>query len=410
MINSNQKHIERPFFAGRWILRLFYLIFLLPSIAHSDTVTSSATYGLWDSFYRANRADPTAGEPQLLQITAITPNDANAWRSLTYVRVARQDPEGALDAVDRYLALMPDDDTMGLQRAYILSELDDPARARGAFLGLGESDDQQIAQTACIGARNLAAAQAKRLDAPYFAELYAAPGYNTAIGGLEYPLRLRMGREWPEQRLRTYGVARVDGDTASNASEIFTASEAILALGADWRPVAGQPVQIYGELGVAYDLFDRNRDRVRNHVEIGVAGYWSSLSTEYICARLPLNSTSGDENTGKQMTNFWWDVYANIGTYSRENYNEIAEVKARFGSKLLTTAQGHLLGYGYVAGKADTEGEDYNNYTEVGAGVSYLFPTATTLELRGEVYRRNSGQPEYDRWHGRVLLAAFQVF
>ena len=124
-------------------------------------------------------------------------------------------------------------------------------------------------------------------------------------------------------------------------------------MGANYQPWTSIPVRAYVEVGGSYDLIDRNRKRFRESVVGGVTGYQEWYS-----------QTNCDHSLC--LDNYFTDLYGNVATYSREDYNVIGDLRLRTGLNLYKGESGTVQAYVKLHGLADSEDEYYNNLFEYG--------------------------------------------
>ncbi len=118
-------------------------------------------------------------------------------------------------------------------------------------------------------------------------------------------------------------------------------------------------------------MIDRNRKRFRESVVGGVTGYqeWYSQSNcdHSLC-----------------LDNYFTDLYGNVATYSREDYNVIGDLRLRTGLNLYKGESGSVQAYVKLHGLADSEDEYYNNLFEYGPGISWQPFNYQPIKLRVE--------------------------
>ncbi len=76
------------------------------------------------------------------------PDDAAAWRQLSFIDFALKDRTDMIAALDRYIALAPDDDRAKLERAYALLADGQDAQAHAALVALAQSPTEEVASAA----------------------------------------------------------------------------------------------------------------------------------------------------------------------------------------------------------------------------------------------------------------------
>ncbi|WP_068084477.1 tetratricopeptide repeat protein [Polycladidibacter stylochi] len=364
-------------------------------------------YELWASFYKTNSADPSTGSSQLKELEHLTPNDPTVYRAQVYLFLRTGEKRKALTAARKYLALQPDDIQISLQTAYLLNDIALPEIAEMQFESLLTAKDEQVVDIACSSIANIQANNRPITQDPWFGELYTAPSYSSDINGLLFPMRIRLGQKL-EHNIRLYGLARVDADTESTGGKnavIYDINQAVVGVGGDIRPFEEYPIVIYGELGTAFDLIDRNRNRAQFHLEAGVTTFWQSKPPNLP----PLFSDCLQKETSFPLEMFT-DFYGNVATYSREDYNVIGQIRNRSGLVLLSHPFGELRSYLIGEIGFDLADDDFNNYYEIGTGAVWHFPGSYNSSLRTEylVGSRFDGSRDYGEF--RVELSIFKLF
>ncbi len=366
-------------------------------------------YDFWAQFYDAEKNHPAQAESYLLKLAELTPAKPEVWKSLTYLRLREGRKPEALDALRKARALQPGDEQLALQEAYLLNDLGRNEESLAAFEKLAKSSDAKVAATACQAIVNIRPLLTRQLKAPYFADVYASPSYESRFDDVVVPLKLRAGRYFgPDNRGQAYGFVSANRDSQSKGGarpEIFDENAAVVGVGANYRPFARVPVLAYLEVGGSYDLIDRGRSRFRESVVAGLTGFQEWGDTSSYC---------GD----RCETPFtpYADLYGNVATYSREDYNVLADLRLRFGLNLVKSPAGRLQGYLKLHGVNDTDRVFYNNIIEYGPGLAWHFPTSFPLVLRVESlsgqYLSGAGTPgAKDNYHNnRVELTFYKSF
>lgn len=371
-----------PFVKMLWVLSLSGLALTAPLVyADSEDRTElrpgHPVYDLWDQFYKTEKNNPAQAEQILIQLTEKTPQDVRVWKSLTYLQINQKRPEDALKSITQARELSPQDEELTLQQAYLLNGLGRNAEAVSVFKTLQNSQNPQTKATADQAVLNLQGDQSSTGGA-YFADIYFSPSYEDRFSMGVSPLKARSGRYFGEsQQGQIYGFASLNRDTKSKGNTnpatlhsnalIFDDNAAIAGVGVSYQPWLNVPVRTYAEVGVSYDLIDRDRSRTRESVVAGVTGY-----EEWQHQKLTENASS---------PNWYTDAYGNIATYSREDYSVLSDLRVRSG---LNFADQGLKFYGKAHAINDTAQRYYNNLIEVGPGISWKpfkqFPATLSVE------------------------------
>lgn len=372
-------------------------------------LAAADTQLLWTQFYANEQHNDIAAEQILLQIIEGAPNDLQALKSMLYLKIRQAQPELALEAADKVLHVAPDDEPVRLQKAYLLNQLGRNAQAHAQFKLLENAKDAKIAATACQAAQNLHFAVVTRIvPAPYFADLYASPSYESRSDAAVLPLKLRAGRYFGvEQRGQVYGFVTANRDSQSRGGvrpEIVDENALTLGMGVNYRFGTSLPVTAYLEVGASRDLIERNRAKNRESVVAGLTTFLEWGDTAAFCG----------QGCSFPQT-FHADFYGNIATYSREDYNFIADLRLRPGLNFLKNEWGVGRAYWKLRSSHDSKGEFFNNVFETGPGLSFDFVPELNLSLRVEavkaVYLRGkpaSGRSGY--YNRRVELTYFRSF
>ena len=364
-------------------------------------------HALWSRFYAHESRDGAVAEASLRQILAHSPHDLMALKSMLYLKIRTGQPEEAIGLADQVLALDPADDAIGLQKAYLLNGLGRNVQAHAEFTRLRQSSDPEIAATATQAADNLGfAVESHRALRSSFADIYASPSYESRSEAGILPLKLRLGRYYgSEQRGQWYGFASLNRDTRSTGGvrpEVVDENALIVGMGLNYRLATAWPLTAYLELGMSRDLIDRNRSKYRESVVAGLTSFREWGDTSRHC---------GEAGTGCRFPSlgqrFHADFYGNVATYSRNDYNVIADLRLRPGLNLVKTPQAVVRGYAKVRSSHDTDGLFYNNILEVGPGIAFdlaaWLPLSLHLETVKVFYLRGKAADGRASYHNRRL-------
>lgn len=299
--------------------------------------------------------------PWFEKAVAIDPRRADVWKQIGYIRKALHRRGAALAAFERALAIDPGDVAAQRERAFLLGE------GPGGRAG-------------------------KRT----FAELYAAPEYNSHWDMGVFPLQARVGTALDGAgRIEGYAGVRINADTRSGngafGPQTYTDNAAVVAVGLRVKPIEGVPVTLFVEGGAAYDLTDRNRDRWRGDVRGGF----------YLYTDWNMAPATGTARGGVRPI---VDVYADGIYYSRYGDNVLFYGRVRPGLRLVESDAVALDAYALGAAGFDTKGLDDNRFAELGGGAALRLFGAGGLTLRAEGLRvfRSGALADYSTARVRV--------
>lgn len=389
-----------------------------PAVAASeqaDYKPGNPIYDRWEKYYNLVSMQPAKAEKVLLELTELSPNDPNVWKSLAYLQINLNKPDDALVSIRRAEQLLPQDEQLKLQQAYLLAQQKKTAEAIEVFQGLATSSNQEVADKAQQAVQNLEGA----VNKPTFRDIYIAPSYESRFNAFILPVKVRMGKNFNGGRVQLYGFANLNRDSKSksginispNLINIIDDNVFILGVGANYQPWLKLPIRLYAEVGGRYDLIDRLeenqyppkvRSKFRESVVLGAAGYqaWEA---------------NPSAETRTLFNDYFTDLYGNIGTYSREDYNVIADFTLRSGVYAYRGDTGKVQIYGKLRGLADSKAFFYNNLIEGGAGLSWQPFNYQPLKLQverlwGHYYRSvpASTSKNYNNTH--IQLVYFNEF
>lgn len=364
----------RRFALVRHALAALLIFLALPALANSQTA-------LWNRFYALQKTNPKAAESVLHQILKQTPNDLQAVKSMMYLHLNAGQKEKALADVQHARALAPNDESLTLQQAYLLNDLGQHEASAELFRSLLNSKNPETARTACEAVFNLGCTKIRVTKPPYFGDVYFSPSYESRVGAGVFPLKVRLGRRFGEHdQLETYGFLAYTQDTRSsagagagrNSTEIVDDNAVILGGGVRYQPIQGLPIFGYAEAGLGQDLIDRGRAPLRDAITVGITGYQEWGDQPQFCRPCSF-----------PMTPFG-DLYGNLATYSRDQYNTYFQLRGRGGLNLINGPGGTLRGYLKLNTLLDTSGVFYNNLQEIGPGLSWRAPIPGHLSVSYE--------------------------
>ncbi|WP_445403734.1 tetratricopeptide repeat protein [Acinetobacter vivianii] len=327
-------------------------------------------YDRWDKFYKIEQSQPEEAEKILIELGQLTPQDIKVWKSLTYLQIRLNKQNEAIQSVRKAEQLAPQDEQLKLQEAYLLNQQKRNKEALVIFKDLSASSDPEMASKAQQAVQNLSVSAVPST----FKDVYFAPSYESRYDDFIFPLKMRYGKNLDNGRAQVYGFVNLNRDTKSKGGvrpEIIDENAVTVGVGANYQPWQSIPVRAYLEVGGSYDLIDRNRDKFRESVVGGVTGYQEWYANPAVEQRTIWND-------------YFTDLYGNVASYSREDYNVIADLRLRSGFNVYRGEAGTVQAYGKLHTLADSEGENYNNLFEYGAGVAWQPFNYVPVKLRVE--------------------------
>lgn len=365
-------------------------------------------YDRWDKFYKIEQSQPEEAEKILIELGQLTPQDIKVWKSLTYLQIRLNKQNEAIQSVRKAEQLAPQDEQLKLQEAYLLNQQKRNKEALVIFKDLSASSDPEMASKAQQAVQNLSASAVPST----FKDVYFAPSYESNISGAIFPLKLRYGRNLDEGRAQVYSFLSLNRDTHStglnNSTEtkIFDENAAVLGIGANYQPWQKIPIRLYAEVGGSYDLIDRPddndqtkvRSKFRESISAGATGYqeWNAHP---------------DMEKRRIWKDYFTDLYGNVATYSREDYNVIGDFRLRSGLNVYRGEIGTVQVYAKAHELFDTKGKDYNNLIEGGVGVAWQPFNYMPIKFRVEQlygYRFKGENQDYD--NTRVEMVFYKNF
>ncbi|WP_343579567.1 hypothetical protein [Acinetobacter sp.] len=373
MNNSKNKLLSHTLFILGLILPAQQVLSAEPEFVKEGDAAykpGNPIYDRWDKFYKIEQSQPEEAEKILLELGQLTPQDLKVWKSLTYLQIRLNKQNEAIQSVRKAEQLAPQDEQLKLQEAYLLNQQKRNKEALVIFKDLSASSDPEMASKAQQAVQNLSASAVPST----FKDVYFAPSYESRYDDFIFPLKMRYGKNLDNGRAQVYGFVNLNRDTKSKGGvrpEIIDENAVTVGVGANYQPWQSIPVRAYLEVGGSYDLIDRNRDKFRESVVGGVTGYQEWYANPAVEQRSIWND-------------YFTDLYGNVASYSREDYNVIADLRLRSGFNLYRGEAGTVQAYGKLHTLADSEGENYNNLFEYGAGVAWQPFNYVPVKLRVE--------------------------
>jgi tetratricopeptide (TPR) repeat protein len=288
------------------------------------------------------------------------PDVATAWRQLGYIDHSLNDHAAAVAAIDRYLALMPNDEAAKLDRAYEVAAGNSPAQARAAFAALQSSSDPAVAAKARAQVAAMTPAKPANFESFGYAENESR--FHDTFFGLDARYRLADGPIEPYVALHFTDDAKA---SSVPATTILNDDAIVLALGL--RTEIAKNVDAFVEGGQAQSLL--------TGVSESDLRYGMQSSARY-----------GSGGTHAQTQIDW-----SLARYSRYT-NTIGYA---------TVAHDFSIGAGVLRGVAgsdlalDTSRAFYNNYLDGFAGVQVRRGTVTlrVVGVAGDYLSRGISPP-----------------
>lgn len=373
MNNSKNKLLNQTLFILGLLLPIQYAVSAEPDFVKEGDAAykpGHPIYDRWDKFYKIEQSQPEEAEKILIELGQLTPQDIKVWKSLTYLQIRLNKQSDAIQSVRKAEQLAPQDEQLKLQEAYLLNQQKKNKEALVIFKDLSASSDPEIASKAQQSVLNLSGSTVKST----FKDIYFAPSYESRYDDFIFPLKMRYGKNLDGGRAQVYGFVNLNRDTKSKGGvrpEIIDENAVTAGIGANYQPWDSIPIRAYLEVGGSYDLIDRNRDKFRESVVGGVTGYQEWYANPSVEKRTIWND-------------YFTDLYGNIASYSREDYNVIADLRLRSGFNVYRGEAGTVQAYGKLHTLADSKGENYNNLFEYGAGVAWQPFNYVPVKLRVE--------------------------
>jgi hypothetical protein len=172
--------------------------------------------------------DMASSRDAFIATLADHPENAPAWRQLSYIDFVLHDRPGMIAALDHYIALMPDDDRAKLERAYALLAAGNVVAGRAALVALSHSPTAEVADAAKaqLAAGSGIGGRPARLDA--FGYALNDSRFHDTFYGLDVRYALATTRIEPYLAFHFSNDAKA---SSLPASEVLNDNVAILALG-----------------------------------------------------------------------------------------------------------------------------------------------------------------------------------
>lgn len=339
---------------------------------------------------QAQQADPVevdwpATVRRLERQVETAPNDGPAWRALGDALVRARRPEEALRAYRRAQSLGVNDEALTISIGDVLKDLKREGEAYREFEKVLPSQNADRRLTACQQVNYLAPYRHRQLRRPYFADLWMQAGHQT-VGSTSYVDAVaRAGVNLlGDERLQTYGVARVARDNRSGVVEGYPReyfdNYASIGAGLRYQPLPERPLFVYAEAGWAHDLVDLGRERNHSDVRAGVS-YYDEWFTTRSC-----------ESTDRHPMRFVMTFSGDSAFRSRYRDTVITTLDLRPGVRVYETAFSSVDVTAVGALYADSQAERKLVYTQLGAAVTWVPDGRRNLRVVAEALRTNFAQ------------------
>jgi tetratricopeptide (TPR) repeat protein len=294
-------------------------------------------------------------------------SNADAFRQLGYLHADAGRLEASLAAFDAAGVRGTLQARDRLQVGYVHARRGDEAAARHAFAQAAAGDDSAAvaaARAALALPRSNVAPEAGRVR---FAELYAAPFYQTRFSNAIAQAVGRSGVVLTERaRVSPYVSVRVSRDTRSTGGlqpVIYSDNVVVPAAGIRAQPLRGidDALQLYAEGGPAIPLVDAGTGR-RAAVDVRAGGYYNR--------QWRAGGAAAADRTPLALVT---ELYVDASYYSRFDHDVIAFAQLRESLRVLDVNGRGLDLFARLWTVADADRVFYNNAVEAGGGIT-LFP------------------------------------
>ena len=327
-------------------------------------------------YYALKAKDQNSAQHFIKIVIKKHPNNVQALKEAGFLAIAQGHQIEAINYFSRAynLTYQPE---IAMQLAYLYDQINDKPMAFQYLKLAAQSHDKNLSLSAENAMTNLRGLQTKALPRPYYSEIFFDPFYESRFGLTVVPFIWRLGFE-QDNRFQTkeYVFLRRTQDNRSanfgQISQIYEDNVQITGVGGQIAPFKRLPIIGYVEVGAAYDLLYQNRNRWRGDLRGGLMYYQD------------FGKRPAYFDTLKIGHDYYSDWYADATYFSRYNNNIIGLIKTHQGIRLLQYKSSMLNLYmtGRVFG--DTRREFFNNYAEVGPGISFIPSNRFNLELRFE--------------------------
>lgn len=269
------------------------------------------------------------------------------------------------------------DPALAMQIGYLYNDMQLNKDAYRYFQWATKTQDAPMALSAENALTHLVGQQTKILPTPYYGELFAMPFTQSRFGLTVTQWIARLGVEQANRwKTREYVFSQTTQDNQSRAynlgklSQIYEDDVQIIGLGAQLSPLPNIPLLFYGEMGVAYDLVYRQRDRARSDFRGGLMYYQE------------FGKRPAYYNTPKVSVDYYSTWYGDATYFSRYNNNVIGVLKTHQGVRALQYKSSIVNLYARGLVVQDVQRLFYNNFAEIGPGIGFIPSNRYNFEVR----------------------------
>ncbi len=336
-----------------------------PPILHAQTLVRNKTSDqLLQQFYTRKAQNKDAAAKWVAATIHQHPNQVMLLKEAGFLAIEQHRTKTAIHYFSQAYALTYEP-SLAMQLGYLYATEGNLPKAYQYFRLASRSNNPSLDLRAEKAMTNLAGLQTKALPAPYFAEAFFSPFYQSRFSLAVNQLIARVGIE-QNNALHTNQyvfLRRTDDNKSRNLgqlSQIYEDNVQITGVGGQITPIQGVPIVGFMETGIAYDLVYRNRDRWRGDLRGGFM-YYNQFGASPTYVDHPVLSTQ-----------YYSDLYGEVTYFSRYNNNVIAGAKTHQGIRLLQyhSSMVNLYATGRVI--ADTQRQFFNNFAEIGPGIEFI--------------------------------------
>ncbi|NKB46504.1 MAG: tetratricopeptide repeat protein [Legionellales bacterium] len=361
---------------------------------------------LLNRFYQLKKTNVGQAWHVLQEILTRYPANLLALKEAGHMSLQQGDYYHAFLYFDRAYQLTGDP-AMALQVGYILDQVGQDRRAFYYFkkaASIATNLEQKLeAEQAMV---NLAGLQTKFIAQPHFWDVYLSPFYFERFELLVIPLISRLGVTLnPDYYTELYLNLRAIRDNRSQGfgdfgllPQIFEDNYLLMGTGFRTRFFKDTPFFSFVEIGRAYDLIYRDRNRWRSDLRAGLLMYnaWGAKS------RYTTNWTFSGRLLG--------DIYGEMIYYTRYNNNVITFLRGRQGFRLFEYLNLDIDAYFITRLFLDTKHQFFNNLYDWGPGLAIVPDNRLNMSLRieflwGRYIKVNSPTPNpFNRNYTNIII------
>lgn len=354
-----------------------------PTSIPANTTKSSAESLLMDNFYLIKKNNQEAAWTLIQNIITRYPNNLTALKEGGFLAIDLNHRNKAIVYFTKAYELSFEPN-IALQLGYLYNEPNglkivntDKYWAYHYFNLATHTSDKPLELKAQNAMTNLSGLQTKVLPDPYFSEIFFTPFTQSRFGLTVRPFIGRLGIEHNNAlQSKTYFVLRRTQDNkslnAGQVPQIYEDNVQILGIGEQITPIPLVPLIGFVEVGRAYDLIYRNRNRWRNDVRGGLM-YYNEFGA------MPAYFDHAVANA-----HYYSTLYGDVTYFSRYNNNVIATGRTHQGIRLWQYHSSMINLYATGRIIEDTNRDFFNNIAEIGPGIGFIPSNRYKVELRFE--------------------------